>query len=212
MPSQYRGICVDNFVLGRQMTVHWMYDVLPISSIGGLWEVSSVFVWTSQMSSDKNPSHKEPKYIQLEGAHWCGVFGVVPPTPRWPAMKVIRGWTFQVHAGISMRGSEFVQFSLDDKATLLIKSGVILVGNEECCWKLGFPSKGGERAISYGGGQGWICKIHEKQFAWRSWKIERNLHGKSETLHNSFKGPCGCLTAEKGVRPSITSIQGFSPP
>ena len=38
-----------------------------------------------------------------------------------------------MHAGISMRGSEFVQFSLDDKATLLIKSGVILVGNEECC-------------------------------------------------------------------------------
>ena len=29
--------------------------------------------------------------------------------------------------------SVFVQFSLDDNATLLIKSGVIIVGNEECC-------------------------------------------------------------------------------
>lgn len=44
-----------------------------------------------QMSSDKNPSHKEPKYIHLKGAYCCGVFGVAPSTPRWPAMKVIRG-------------------------------------------------------------------------------------------------------------------------
>ena len=160
-----------------------------------------VFVWDSQMSSDKNPSHKNQNIF-----NWKGHIGVEflewSPLPliglQWTYLGVEHSRCMPVFQWVE---SVFVHFSLDDNATLLIKSGVILVGNEECRWKLGFPSEGSERAISYGGGQGWICKIHEKQFAWRSWKIERDLHGKSETLHNSFKGPCGCLTAEKGVRP-----------
>lgn len=184
------------------MTLHWMYDVLPISSIGGLWEVSSVFLselhkcLQIKIQAIKNQNIFNWKgHIAVEFLEWS-------PLPliglQWTYLGVEHSRCMPLFQWVE---SAFVHFSLDDNATLLIKSGVILVGNEECCWKLGFPSEGGERAISYGGGQGWICKIHEKQFAWRSWKIERNLHGKSETLHNSFKGPCGCLTAEKGVRP-----------